>query len=74
MTGIESGETEYANMPFVVNTDMEISHGRSGSPLIWRGYVIGLVTFFVGDNRTDSGSVASDAMIKTLGPLGYLPQ
>ncbi len=74
VTDIKSGDNLYSNMPFVVQTDMEIAHGRSGSPLIWRGYVIGLVTFFIGNNRTDSGSVASDAMIKTLRPLGYLPQ
>jgi S1-C subfamily serine protease len=74
VTGIGGGDNLYANMPLTVSTDMEVSHGRSGSPLVWRGYVIGLVTFFTGDNRTNSGSVASDAIIKTLRPLGYLPQ
>jgi S1-C subfamily serine protease len=73
VTDVSGGDDLYYNMPLVVSTDMEIAHGRSGSPLIWRGYVIGLVTFFIGDNRTDSGSVASDAIIKTLEPLGYLP-
>jgi len=73
VTDVSGGDNLYYNMPFVVSTDMEIAHGRSGSPLIWRGYVIGLVTFFVGNDRTESGSVASDAIIKTLQPLGYLP-
>lgn len=73
VTEIDGGENLYNNIPFIIRTDMEISHGRSGSPLIWHGYVIGLVTFFVGNNRTDSGSVASDAIIKTLQSLGYLP-
>ena len=73
VTDVSGGDNLYYNMPFVVSTDMEIAHGRSGSPLIWRGYVIGLVTFFIGNNRTESGSVASDAIIKTLTPLGYLP-
>jgi hypothetical protein len=74
VTEIDGGETLYPDMPLTILTDMEISHGRSGSPLIWHGYVIGIVTFFLGDNRTDSGSVASDAIVKTLQPLGYLPQ
>jgi S1-C subfamily serine protease len=73
VTDISGGDNFYNDMPLVIQTDMEIAHGRSGSPLIWRGYVIGLVTFFIGDNRTNSGSVASDAIIKTLQPLGYLP-
>ena len=72
VTEIDGGNDLYNNIPFTILTDMEISHGRSGSPLIWHGYVIGLVTFFIGDNRTESGSVASDAIIKTLQPLGYL--
>jgi S1-C subfamily serine protease len=74
ITDISGGNELYDNLPLIIDTDMEIAHGRSGSPLIWRGYVIGLVTFFIGDNQTNSGSVASDAIIKTLGPLGYLPQ
>lgn len=73
VTEIDGGENLYENMPFTIFTDMEIAHGRSGSPLIWHGYVIGIVTFFIGNNRTNSGSVASDAIIKTLQPLGYLP-
>ncbi len=69
---VEVGDKYYANIPLVVLTNMEISHGRSGSPLFWRGYVIGLTTFYVKENRTDSGSVASDAIIKGLLAGGYL--
>lgn len=71
---VEVGDSYYANVPLVVLTNMEISHGRSGSPLFWRGYVIGLTTFFMQSNRTESGSVASDAIIKGLQGTGYLQQ
>lgn len=74
VTEVDGGEYLYKDIPLTIMTDMEISHGRSGSPLIWRGYVVGLITFFIGNDRTNSGSVASDAIIKTLQPLGYLPQ
>lgn len=73
VTKIEFGDKAYADTPLIVYTKMELSHGRSGSPLFWRGYVVGLTTFFIGDNRTDSGSVASDAIIKALKGTGYLP-
>ncbi len=69
---VEVGDKYYANVPLVISTNMEISHGRSGSPLFWRGYVIGLTTFYISGNRTDSGSVASDAIIKGLQSTGYL--
>jgi len=69
---VEVGDSYYTNIPLVVMTNMEISHGRSGSPLFWRGYVIGLTTFFISGNRTDSGSAASDAIIKGLQATGYL--
>ncbi len=69
---VEVGDEYYANIPLVVYTNLEISHGRSGSPLFWRGYVIGLTTFYIKDNRTNSGSVASDAIIKGLQSTDYL--
>jgi hypothetical protein len=70
-TGLDFGDKYYADTPLTIHTDLEISHGRSGSPLFWRGYVIGLVMFFEDGNRTDSGSVASDAIIKRLQNDGY---
>lgn len=71
VTSIDSGDTYYADTPLTIYTDMEIAHGRSGSPLFWRGYVIGIVTFYENNNRTDSGSVATDAIAKGLALGGY---
>jgi S1-C subfamily serine protease len=72
VTSVAVGDRFYANVPLLIKTDMGIAHGRSGSPLFWRGYVIGLVTFFIGDNQTDSGSVASDAILKGLEGTNYI--
>lgn len=71
---VEVGDLYYGNIPLVILTNLEISGGRSGSPLFWRGYIIGLTTFYVTGNRTQSGSVASDAIIKGLQATGYLQQ
>jgi len=70
-TSLNFGDSYYADTPLTLYTDMEIAHGRSGSPLFWRGYVIGIVTFFQNGNRTDSGSVATDAIVKGLERGGY---
>ena len=72
MTKVEFGNLAYSGVPLVVYTNLEIFHGRSGSPLFWRGYVIGLTTFYIEGNRTESGSVASDVIIKALKDTGYL--
>ena len=74
VTKVELGNQGYADVPLVIYTNLEIFHGRSGSPLFWRGYVIGLTTFYIEGNRTESGSVASDAIIKTLKGTDYLGQ
>ena len=66
------GDQYYANIPLSISTDLAIAHGRSGSPLLWHGYVIGIVTFFIGENQTNSGSVASDAIVKDLEHSGYI--
>lgn len=67
------GDLYYTETPLVITTEMEIYHGRSGSPLFWRGYVVGLVTAYSGndsqENRTESISVASDAILKDFGNL-----
>ncbi len=68
---IEVGDKYYADTPVIITSHMEIAHGRSGSPLFWRGYVIGVVTYYMNNNRTDSGSVASDAILKSLQGTGY---
>jgi S1-C subfamily serine protease len=73
VTNIYYGDQYYSSVPLSISTDLAIAHGRSGSPLFWRGYVIGIVTFFTGDNQTDSGSVASDAILKALAGTNYIP-
>ncbi len=72
VTEIEYGDLYYRDTPLVIDAKLEIYGGRSGSPLFWRGYVIGLTTFYTKENRTESGSVASDAIIKALKFTGYL--
>jgi S1-C subfamily serine protease len=74
VTDVRVGDSYYREVPLVIFTDLQITHGRSGSPLFWRGYMIGLTTFFIGENTTNSGSVASDAIIKGLQGTGYLGQ
>ncbi len=73
VTKVDLGDTYYVDTPLIVETDLEIAHGRSGSPLLWRGYVIGLITYFTNGNRTESDSVASDAILKSLQFTGYIP-
>lgn len=68
ITDIVDGESYYKNTPLSVVTKMEIYHGRSGSPLFWRGYVIGLVTALDVNNRTNSYSVSSDAILQGISP------
>lgn len=71
-TSMDFGDSYYADTPLTIHTDMEIAHGRSGSPLFWRGYVIGLVTRFDDlNNVTKSASVATDAIAKGLRYSGY---
>ncbi len=73
VTEVYVGDKHYADTPLVIDTKMEVNHGRSGSPLFWRGYVVGLITFYIGDNRTNSGSVASDAILEALRSTEYNP-
>ncbi len=73
VTEIEVGDLFYADTPLIILTDMDVAHGRSGSPLFWRGYVVGLVTFYIGDNQTSSGSVASEAILRALRLTDYNP-
>jgi hypothetical protein len=72
VTSVETGDQFYSTTPLLLNTNLAIAHGRSGSPLFWRGYDIGIVTFFIGDDQSDSGSVASDAILKALKGTGYI--
>lgn len=63
---IEEGDQYYKGTPLSIVTKMEIYHGRSGSPLFWRGYVIGLVTALDSRDRTNSYSVASDVILRDI--------
>lgn len=63
---IDEGDQYYIGTPLSIATKMEIYHGRSGSPLFWRGYVIGLVTALDSRDRTNSYSVASDVILRDI--------
>lgn len=67
VTGIAYGTQYYANQPLYISTNMEIQLGRSGSPVFWNGYVIGILRGFEPSNRTHSYSVASDLILKEKG-------
>ena len=59
---IRTGNLHFSHTPLVVNTDLEVRGGRSGSPLFWRGYVIGIVSAHAVDNAADSYSVSIEAI------------
>ncbi|MEK7093890.1 MAG: trypsin-like peptidase domain-containing protein [Patescibacteria group bacterium] len=63
---INQGDQYYKNTPLYIETKMEIYPGRSGSPVFWRGYVIGLVMAEDSNNRTNSYSVASDVILRDI--------
>ncbi|GEM_PF-1035836 len=62
VTDVLGGDDHFFNKPFVINTKMSVSGGRSGSPLLWRGYVAGLVAAYREGNSADSFSVAASAI------------
>jgi len=66
VTKINQGEQYYRNTPLYIETKMEIYPGRSGSPVFWRGYVIGLVMAEDSNNRTNSYSVTSDVILRDI--------
>lgn len=72
VTSVNDGDQFYSETPLIINTNLAIAHGRSGSPLFWRGYVVGIITFFTSGNDTESGSVASDAILKGLLNTNYI--
>ena len=45
-----------------IQTKMEVSGGRSGSPLFWRGRVAGIVTSYLANNRAISRSLGVSVM------------
>lgn len=66
VTRVEFGEKFFADFPLSIWTKLEARPGRSGSPLFWRGYVIGLLTASSISDRTESRSVSVDAIKKDL--------
>ncbi len=66
LSNVFYGDQYYAATPLYLKTKMEISSGRSGSPVFWRGYVIGLIMAEDSNNRTISYSVASDVILKDI--------
>ncbi len=66
---VYGGDRVFLNQPFVINTEMEVRSGRSGSPLFLNGKVIGIVTSHSADNVTDSFSVSSAAIYRLISGL-----
>lgn len=59
---ILGGNDYFVNRPLVINTRMGVSSGRSGSPLIAKGRVAGIISFYREGNSADSFSVAATAI------------
>jgi len=57
--GVLNGDQQFAGKPLFLNTIMENSPGRSGSPLFWNGYVVGVVVGQSATNTADSYSVSA---------------
>ncbi|MDI6734495.1 MAG: serine protease [Patescibacteria group bacterium] len=67
-SGFFVGDKFFKETPLVLDTEMEVYPGRSGSPLFWRGYVVGLVRSYNIGNRLNSHAIAIDAIQKIMGP------
>ena len=44
VTGYVGGDARFKDQPLGIDAEMETIGGRSGSPVFWRGYVIGVVS------------------------------
>jgi hypothetical protein len=66
VTGVEFGDKYFSDTPLTIRAKMEIYQGRSGSPVFWNGYVVGLVQARAIEDRTDSYIVAIDAILKEI--------
>jgi S1-C subfamily serine protease len=60
------GDGFFTDVPLETSLIMEISQGRSGSPVLWNGYVIGIIQSMKTANRTRAFAVSSDAILKYL--------
>lgn len=63
---LEKGNRAFADVPLTVRLNMEVSGGRSGSPVFWNGYVVGIVQAHKSGDKTQTLAVASDAILKYL--------
>lgn len=63
---LAQGDREFVGIPFVINTNMEVRGGRSGSPLFSSGQVIGIVSAHSKENVFDSFSVSIEAIRASL--------
>ncbi|MDI6820876.1 MAG: serine protease [Patescibacteria group bacterium] len=66
-TGFFVGDKFFRETPLVLDTEMEVYAGRSGSPLFWRGFLVGIVRSYDIGNRLNSHAVAMDAIQKIMG-------
>lgn len=66
---IQGGDLKFLNKPLILNTELEVRGGRSGSPLFWNGKVVGIVTAHAVQNVTDSYSVSMEAIYSLISHL-----
>jgi hypothetical protein len=60
------GDLAFKNIPLELRIAMEVSGGRSGSPVFWNGYVVGIIQAHKSGDKTQTLAVASDAILKYL--------
>ena len=51
----------------ILHTKMEVSEGRSGSPLFWRGHVAGIITAYEKGDRTESYALSANLIREVAG-------
>lgn len=66
---VQGGDLKFLNRPLILNTELEVRGGRSGSPLFWNGKVVGIVTAHAVQNVTDSYSVSMEAIYSLISHL-----
>jgi peptidoglycan hydrolase-like protein with peptidoglycan-binding domain len=63
---IGGGNFKFRNQPLLINTNMEVRGGRSGSPLFFGGEIAGVITSHSQENVSDSFSVSASAIRRIL--------
>lgn len=69
---IYKGDQKFKNEPFLIEARLEGRGGRSGSPVLSRGYVTGVFVSVLTDNFTISNSVHIGSIWQTLKEAGVL--